>query len=87
VFREVFSAAVRFARDDLVPDDAGPDSLSGQLIAALRGSDKVRESDKAGRQLAAAHTWPLAAAAHLNFYRALIAQGRAVGLDQRMIRV
>lgn len=61
VFREVFGGAARFA--------STPPGLAVALDAALTVDDPDRR--RAGRQLAAAHTWDAAAQAHLAFYRSL----------------
>lgn len=60
VLREVFGDAVLFATD--------PTSIAAALANALAG----RAPDAAlGRDLAAGYTWPAAARAHLELYRAL----------------
>jgi glycosyltransferase-like protein len=61
VLREVFGPAARYA--------ATPDALAVELGHALTDHDPARRS--AGRELAARHTWPAAAASHLAFYRSL----------------
>ncbi|KUO18831.1 MSMEG_0565 family glycosyltransferase [Streptomyces dysideae] len=61
VLREVFGASARFADT--------PQDLADELGAALANGDPVRR--KAGRELAARHTWDAAARRHLNFYRTL----------------
>jgi glycosyltransferase-like protein len=64
VLREVFSGAVRFAKT--------PAELAGEL---LKAPEATRQ--QAGRDLAAAHTWSGAAAAHLRFYRDNLERRRA----------
>jgi glycosyltransferase-like protein len=64
VLREVFGRAVHYGTD--------PDSLASALLTAVKTPDPARAA--AGRKLAAAHTWALAAARHLNVYRKLSSQ-------------
>jgi glycosyltransferase-like protein len=63
VLREVFAGAVRFAD--------GPAGLAAALAAALAGPQPTRRA--AGAALAARHSWDLAAAAHADLYRDLLA--------------
>ena len=61
VFREVFAGAANF------PDDDSPAALATAVVAAVDGrADRARR--RAGRSLAAAHTWSRAAAAHVDVY-------------------
>ena len=75
VLREVFGAAVRFA--------STASQLAAELEAALAEADPT-EADPAeqdlsrhaqGRALAARHRWSEAAAAHVRFYRGVLAAG------------
>jgi glycosyltransferase-like protein len=61
VLREVFGGAVRYGAD--------PASLAAALLTAASIPDEPRRT--AGRALAAAHTWPAAAARHEAFYLAV----------------
>ena len=61
VLREVFGPAARFA--------ATPQDLADQLGQALTHHDPALRT--AGQELAARHTWSLAARRHLDFYRSL----------------
>ena len=61
VLREVFGPAARYAAD--------PVALVDELGHALTEDSPERRS--VGRELAARHTWPAAAASHLAFYRSL----------------
>ncbi|MFJ2112187.1 MULTISPECIES: MSMEG_0565 family glycosyltransferase [unclassified Streptomyces] len=61
VLREVFSGAARFA--------ATPAALAAELDAALTDDSPARR--RAGRALAARHTWAEAARRHVAFYRSL----------------
>jgi len=61
VLREVFTPAARFA--------ATVDDLARELDAALTDPDPVRH--RAGRTIAARHTWRAAAERHLALYRSL----------------
>jgi glycosyltransferase-like protein len=62
VLHEVFGGVARFAAD--------PPGFARELRAALADPDSRRAS---GRELAARYTWESAAAAHLEFYRTLMA--------------
>lgn len=59
VLREVFGPTARFAAD--------PRALAIELAAALTVHDPARL--RAGRALAASHTWDAAARSHVDFYR------------------
>src|SRR5262249_60396538 len=63
VLREVFGEAARFGAD--------PAGLAAQLRDTITGPDPGRRA--AGPALAASHTWPTAARAHLTLYRSLAA--------------
>jgi glycosyltransferase-like protein len=67
VLREVFDGAADFATD--------PPGFADALARALRHPDPGRAAR--GRELAAAHTWTAAAAAHLDFYSGLSPSGFA----------
>lgn len=74
VLREVFGQTVRFATD--VP------SLAAALRQALEHPEP--NQSKAGRALAAAHTWRAAADAHMHLYRGVSHEGgRKVGPRSR----
>lgn len=66
VFREVFGAAAHF------PVGSGAEALAGAVLAAVAGRADADRS-AAGRALAAAHTWPAAARAHLALYERVAA--------------
>ncbi|SNY66103.1 MSMEG_0565 family glycosyltransferase [Paractinoplanes atraurantiacus] len=61
VLREVFGASVRYGSD--------PHSLAAALREAVENPGPGRE--KAGQELAFAHTWEAAARAHVRFYQQL----------------
>ncbi|MET7402298.1 MSMEG_0565 family glycosyltransferase [Dactylosporangium sp. NPDC005572] len=63
VLREVFGTAVGYGTD--------PASLAAALLRAVTAPDPARRA--AGRALAAAHTWPAAAARHVEFYERVTA--------------
>ncbi|GAA1389026.1 MSMEG_0565 family glycosyltransferase [Pseudonocardia kongjuensis] len=67
VLREVFGPAARFAAD--------PAGFAAGLAAAVAGPDPVRE--RAGRELAARHSWTAAADRHVRLYREFAATGSA----------
>jgi glycosyltransferase-like protein len=64
VLREVFGDAVHLARD-----------VAGIAAGLLAAGDVDPRRVAAGRALAARHTWAAAAQAHLQCYRALVAEG------------
>jgi len=61
VLREVFGPAARYAAD--------PVTLAAELGHAL--TEDSSRAPVRGRELAARHTWPAAAASHLAFNRSL----------------
>ncbi|MEV1292478.1 MSMEG_0565 family glycosyltransferase [Pseudonocardia sp. NPDC049635] len=67
VLREVFGPAARFATD--------PAGFAAELTAAVSRPDPVRE--RAGRELAARHSWSAAAEGHVRLYREFAATGSA----------
>jgi glycosyltransferase-like protein len=64
VFREVFGGVGHFATD------ASPAALADAVHRAITDRDPTRA--RAGRALAARHTWPTAARAHLDLYERLL---------------
>ncbi|MEV5843986.1 MSMEG_0565 family glycosyltransferase [Streptomyces sp. NPDC051985] len=73
VLREVFGPAARFATT--------PAQLAAGLGHALTAEDPARRA--AGRELAAAHTWPEAARRHVALYRSLSGRRRSPGSSSR----
>jgi glycosyltransferase-like protein len=81
VFREAFAGTVRYAYAGDGSSAEVAAGLAAGLVAALEEplDASTRAARAAGQALAEAHGWDDVAAAHLEFYRSLISEGRSVG--------
>jgi glycosyltransferase-like protein len=87
VFREEFADTVRYA---YAGDGSGAEvaaGLAAGLVAALEqpADASTRAVREAGQLLAASHSWDDVASAHLEYYAALISEGRPVGQTVRSL--